>query len=45
MKVIFVYLSQGMNALLPSTGTESKKICIKNVGFSVGELRTDKGES
>lgn len=29
----------------PQLARDSKVICIKNVGFGVGELRTDKGES
>lgn len=41
MKVIFVYSSVGMNALLPSTGTRGQHgIQVKNVGFGVGHLRT-----
>lgn len=41
MKVIFVYSSVGMNALLPSTGTRGQQgIQVKNVGFGVGHLRT-----
>lgn len=37
MKVIFVYSSEGMNALLPSTGQQ--RIKIRNVGLRVGALR------
>lgn len=39
MKVFFVYLSEGMNALLPSTGTEQQRDSHENFVFSVGELR------
>lgn len=35
MKVIFVYLSQGMNALLPSTGTGRRKDLHKKMLVSV----------